>query len=455
VSEEGSQIAAISLKSRLLSGGAWAFTGKMLTALTGLAVNALLARLLAPDEMGAYFLTLSLVSMAAIVAQLGLTQTIVRLIAESMGTGRQGRAKQAIRWTLRLAGISVLIVACFLAFGGGRLIAERMFHSTMMVNAMGLAALWAAVLTFQNLMAEIFRGFHDIRLATLFGGLSTSFLSMLMFVGLWLLQGHSDLNQIIALALVASISSVTLSALVLRKRLTGLPTPPHAISLKDIFEISWPLWVTSLTLFVLTQTDLWILGLFRSQEEVAIYGAATRIVAIVAMPLLIVNAVVPPLIAEMYAQGKKERLERALRSTATMAGLPALAMLIVLFLWGGSLLGLVFGEYYRSGGIILAILSTGQLANVWAGSCGLTLMLTGHQTTMMVITIICGFVTAISALLLVQPYGGVGVANAAAFGMVLQNVLMLLMARKKTGIWTHFGIGLLSKYYLLSMKRYI
>ena len=446
---------AISLKNRLLSGGAWAFTGKILTALTGLAVNALLARLLTPDEMGAYFLTLSLVSVAAIVAQLGLTQTIVRLIAESMGTGRQGRAKQAIRWTLRLTGISVLIVACFLAFGGGRLIAERMFHSTMMVNAMRLAALWAAVLTFQNLMAEIFRGFHDIRLATIFGGLITSFLSMLMFVGLWLLQGYSDLNQIIMLALVASISSVTLSALVLGKRLTGLSTTLHAISLKDIFEISWPLWVTSLTLFILTQTDLWILGLFRSQEEVAIYGSAARIVAIVAMPLLIVNAVVPPLIAEMYAQEKKERLEKALRSTATMAGLPALTMLMVLFLWGDSVLGLVFGEYYRSGGIILAILSTGQLANVWAGSCGLTLMLTGHQTTMMVITIICGFVTAISALLLVQPYGGAGVANAAAFGMVLQNVLMLLMARKKTGIWTHFGIGLLSKYDLLSIKRYI
>jgi len=199
-----------------------------------LAVNVLLARLLTPKEMGAYFLTLSLVLVATIVAQLGLNLTIVRLVAESMGTGRPGRARQSVLWTLRLAGIGTLVVACSLAFGGGQWIAERMFHSALMPQVMGLSAVWMAALTFQSLIAETFRGFHDIRFATIFGGVTTSILSMLLFATLWLLQGHGDLDQVIMLAIVAGMSSVTLSVLLLGKRLSALPVQTETISLKEI-----------------------------------------------------------------------------------------------------------------------------------------------------------------------------------------------------------------------------
>ncbi len=134
--------ASINIKKRFLAGGIWASSGKILIGFSGLAVNALLARLLTPDEMGAYFLTLSMVSIFAIVAQLGLQNTIVRLVAESMGTGRPARARMAVRLTIRLAGLGVLVMACVLAFGGGAWVAEHLFHSTLMSQVVGLAAVW-------------------------------------------------------------------------------------------------------------------------------------------------------------------------------------------------------------------------------------------------------------------------------------------------------------------------
>ena len=42
-------------------------------------------------------------------------------------------------------------------------------------------------------------------------------------------------------------------------------------------------------------------GGFGSQEDVAIYEAALRLVSVVTMPLVIIYGFVPPLIAEMYA----------------------------------------------------------------------------------------------------------------------------------------------------------
>lgn len=426
-----------SIKQKLLKGGAWAFTGKMAAALTGLAVNALLARLLSPEEMGAYFLTFSLVSVAAIVAQLGLTQTIVRLVAESMGADRPGRARQSILLVIRLTAAGAFIVVAMLAFGGGQWVAERVFHSVLMAQVMGLVAVWVVVLAFQNVLAEVFRGFHDIRLASIFSGLSTAVLAMFMFAGLWLLQGHADLGQVILFMVIAGLSSVVLSTLLLGKKLTALPKTEGSISFQKVFSIAWPLWITNLTLFALSQADLWILGMFRAQDEVAIYGAATRLLALVAMSLLVVNAVIQPMIVEMYTQNRKEKLEQVLRTTATMAGIPAFVTLVLFVTWGDNILTLIFGEFYKSGGDVLLVLSLGQLANVWAGSCGLTLMLTGHQMTMLAITIVSGFITVAGALLLVGPYGSIGVASAAVFGMILQNVFMLVGVKKKIGIWTH------------------
>jgi O-antigen/teichoic acid export membrane protein len=206
-----------SLKYKLLHGGAWAFSGKAVTSLTSLAINALLARLLSLEEMGAYFLTFSLISIATVVAQIGLSQTIVRLVAESMGTNRAARARLAVRWILYLVGFGTLVMACMLAFGGGTWVAGHLFKSTIMSQVVVLAAVWMALNSLQSVIAEIYRGFHDIRLATILGGLVTGLLAMLIFLGLWLVHGRSNLHQVVIMMIVAGCSSVLLSRFVMEK----------------------------------------------------------------------------------------------------------------------------------------------------------------------------------------------------------------------------------------------
>jgi O-antigen/teichoic acid export membrane protein len=427
-----------SIKEKLLKGGAWVVTGKVIVALVSLAVNAVLARLLTPEDMGAYFLTFSLVSAAAVVAQLGLTQTIVRFVAESMGADQPGRARLAMRLSARVVGLGALIMAGVLAFGGGAWIADKLFHSEIISNVTGLAALWMVVLTFQQFIAEGFRGFHDIRLATIFGGMVTGLLSMLVFLGLWLTQGYSDLRQVMLLTVVAGCSSVVLSSLFLWKKLNALPfSSSDQINTRKIVGVSWPIWITNLAFFVMLQFDLWIMGFFRSQEEVAIYGAAARIVALVSMSLIIVNAIVPPIIAEMYAQKNLEKLEKILRVVATIAGVPSAIILAIFILSGDSILGVVYGDYFVVGGTILVILSVGQLINVWAGSCGVFLIMTQHQKTAMWITMISGAIGVLTSFSLVNIYGGAGVAAGVVVGLLIQNVGMVLYVFKNEGIKTY------------------
>ena len=139
----------------------------------GIVTTGLLARMLSEQELGAYFLALSIVSLGAVVGSLGLPKTVVGLVAESMGVGRSGRARRVIRTVLGLGVFGALgIGLAYLLVGD--LVSEHLFHSSLLVGVTGLLAGWIAIAVVQEITAEAFRGFHDIRLATLLGGLATA-----------------------------------------------------------------------------------------------------------------------------------------------------------------------------------------------------------------------------------------------------------------------------------------
>lgn len=433
----------VSIKKYFLKGGAWAFGGRVLTALMGLALSAMLARMLSPGDMGAYFLAFNIATFLAIFARMGLENTLLRFISEAMGRKQPGRARAVIKKGILLAFLGAAVVGVGFYAGLGGWLAKYLFHSMVLGAVVGFIAIWIILLAFQSLFAEIFRGFQDIRAAVLFGGLLTAGGTTVMVALYWfIIAGHLTLNQVLPWVLAAGAINIALAIWVLKPKFHVLaPSRTETVSYRELADHSWPLLFSTLTFAIMAQSDLWILAAFRSDQEVAIYGAATRLVAMTGMVLAIVNAVVPPLIARLNVQNQKERLERILRTTATLAAIPALMALLVFTFFGDEVLGLLFGAYYRSGATILVILSVGQAVSVCVGSCGITLMMMGHQRTLLIISIVSALVSVSSGFIWVQMYGATGVAMATTVAMVLQQILMLFFARYRCEIWTHAGLG--------------
>ena len=429
---------APSLRMRLLSGGAWALGGKIVTALTGLATYALLSRLLTPPEMGFYWLAYSTVLFGGTVGTMGLNNAVVRLIAERMGLNAPGQARRVVNivFGLGLLGAFGMGGAYLLA---GDIIATKILESPQHAAAGALIAGWIVVSVLQQLVAETFRGFHEIRLATIFGGL-VSGLILLGSLAAISLSGKTTLATVLSFTMISVAASAAIGGFVLFNKVAALPDNGNAHDDNDagkIFSIAWPLLIANLTHFAVTQADVWILGAFRAHEELAIYGAAARLMTIIVMPLMLLNAVVPPIIAELHVQGKKEAMETTLRSTAAIAGLPTLIVLMAFIFFGKPILTLIYGEFYAQGAMVLAILSLGQLINVWAGSCGITLMMTGNQASRMGIAVASALLAIGGGMWAVQSHGMLGVAITSAFTMICQNVAMVLFVKNKVGVWTH------------------
>jgi O-antigen/teichoic acid export membrane protein len=261
---------------------------------------------------------------------------------------------------------------------------------------------------------------------------------------------------VLSFAVISVAASAAIGGFTLFKKVAALPGTGNAEEDNGIgatLSVAWPLLIANLTHFAVTQADVWILGAFCPQEELAVYGAAARLMSIIVMPLMLLNAVVPPIIAELHVQGKKAAMETTLRSTAAIAGFPAFITLLAFIFFGKPILTLVYGGFYAKGAVVLAILSLGQLVNVWAGSCGITLMMTGNQTSRMAIALASALLAIGGGLWAVQSHGMVGVAIAAAFTMMCQNVAMVLFVKSKVGVWTHASFNGVSWHKIFYQTR--
>ncbi|MGQ0618606.1 MAG: lipopolysaccharide biosynthesis protein [Panacagrimonas sp.] len=421
---------------RLIRGMLWAFSAKALALSTGLITTALLARMLSTEEMGSYFLIVSLTLFAGVLARFGMQQTVVRLVAESVARGVPGRAGAALRRIYLVATVGSVVVGGAIWLGGGQWVSLHIFDDPRMATVTGLSALWVAALAYRSPLAETFRGLHDQRMASYLTLAIPSATLALSLVVVWLLKIPMDLRLAVALSVGTAAGTLVLGLLLLIKKLPRL-RGPGTIGMREILSISAPVFVINLGNMAINNGSLWIGGAFLEGKDIALYGAAMRLVHLVVVPMTLVVSVVQPVIAALNNAQDKPRLEHALRATATLSALPALAVLLVFGVFGPQVLGLVYGSQYTDAYLVLLILVVGQVFFVWAGPCNNVLTMTGHQRPAMVLTLTNGVLTAVMCVVMVKYAGLLGLAIAVTVGDIAKNLQSWLMARRLTGIWTH------------------
>jgi len=433
------------IKDRLYKGGGWAFTGKLVNATSGLFIGFFLARILSPEELGAYFLIISLVTTLAIFGLFGLQQTTTKMIAENVSTVRKFDTQSIVLISILIAVAFAFVLAALLYGGMFEIFEKKILGESVHEMIVYYLCAWLLFLIVQNLYVGIYRGFHNIKMASLLNGSFYNVsLIILIAIAVYFLP-NIYLHQVIFLSMLSVFISVVLAIYFLRDVHKKTTIKLSSELRKVLVTTAWPIWVTSIVLFMLTQLDIWIIGVYLENDMVAIYGAVYRVVLLIAMPLIIANSVLPPIVAESYAGGNLFKLEKTIRIVSALASIPSIFVLIIIYAWGGDILILLFGEFYGDGYLPLVILGFGQCVNVVAGSCGVVLMMTGKERVMMSITILSGVIMFLLSITLVNLYGLAGAAFAVSFSIILQNIMMVLAVRKIHGIWTHANFSLLFK----------
>jgi len=442
------------LSGRLRTGAVWVVLSRSLGIVVTMVANMALARWLSPEAFGSFLLISSVLAMGTVLAMLGLNTAVVRFVSGSLGRGDVGRARQALWQVLAVAAVATTSVAgisaTVLTYYGAKFLGVADVPGIVPLAVTSLVLL--AVL---QLLAEACRSLHELRLASLFsGGQTGGLLSNVFFVLLVaaaMVVGKPSLRAAIALNLVAM--SITLPLAVLgfvraaRTRLVAL-APRRAVprlTLGQLLGFSIPMLMIQLLTFTATNADLWIAGINCPHDQLALYGAARRLMLIVTMPLQMVVLTVISSIADLHVQDRQGDLERVLRRATTLAAVPSVAAIVLLIFLGGPILEFLFGPYFRQAALPLGILGVGQLFLVLAGTCGSALEMTGYQIGSLVINLFAAIALVTVGWWAAVHFGILGLAVTSASIVTSQSVALWLLAKRLVGVWTHPTLALFAR----------
>lgn len=419
----------------------WAGAGRLLSVVFLFLLHTLLARQLPAADYGRYILLESVTLVTSLLILAGLPAVSLRLIRSNLATGNDSAVNDTVKTSLGIMGGTSLLTA-FGLFAVAFSTRDHVFGGVLW-QYLGWILIWATCAALLRMVSELARGCQMLGFSYLVGGQSGGFgvngilLCSVLAVGV--IYGLS-FGIVLWIQIAIQFLCVT-GALTLIVRATSTPRSlepfgQKKLRVRQFLQSSVPLLIQQLVAFGLPEADTMLLGSHSSAEEIAIYGSAKKLVFLGAVPLLLVNHAVQPFIVDFYSKRDSRQLTTLVRGTATFAGIPSFFVLLLMFSFPEFILGTLFGEGYSLAATPLRVLCVGAAGFVLTGSCGLVLVMTGHERTAMWSSVAIGLAYLIAAPLLILRYGIYGAAISAAGLQICSNLSAMLLVFYHERIWT-------------------
>jgi O-antigen/teichoic acid export membrane protein len=392
------------------------------------------ANRLGPGQTGHFFVVVSLASVAAMVAQVGLGGSVLRFVGILNESGDVAGARGVHRLALRIAFFTSLVIAGGLVlvapwlsdlFGLGD--SSSLFWAAVAVVPMAAVSLYSQALIGMDRQAA---GATVLNIAP--PALATA---ALLVSGV---RGWVDAVRIWALAYV----TVGVCVALLWHRLgRGIGSsgqsgrPSAAISASVLLRSAGPLLVVSLGSLAIAWTDTLMLGAMSPASDVGIYSVARQIAAAVSLVVLAMGGLMAPRFARLHSQGDRPGLVTASRRAARTCTLLALPATLLILAVPGPILS-VFGADFVQADTVLRILVVGQLLNAAAGPVGFLLIMMGDEKAHARSLVAAAAANVVLNLAFIPAFGAKGAALATALSTVIFNALALRSARGSLRAWT-------------------
>jgi O-antigen/teichoic acid export membrane protein len=196
--------------------------------------------------------------------------------------------------------------------------------------------------------------------------------------------------------------------IVLDRRLaTRIAPGPKGHNIRLWVGTALPILMAESFYLLLTHADLLMLQQYRSPEDVAIYYAAVKTLALVAFIYFAIAATTAHRVAAFHAAGDREGLADFMRTAVRLTFWPSLLVTVLLLAFGKPILWL-FGAQFTDGYQLMFILAVGLLARAAIGPMERFLNVIGEQR---VCALIYGGAFAINiglCIALIPPLGAAG-----------------------------------------------
>lgn len=318
------------------------------------ALLVVLARyLLSPDEYGLLYLTISIVGVARLFSDLGLSRATARYLNEykQSDPSQLGHVLR-VGFVYRIALVALIALA--LALGGG-LIADYIGQPSLRPY-MAVGALYLGAISFQSFFSVLFQGFSRVSLSA-YVSITNSLCRAVLAIGLVLL-GFGGVGALLGYVIAAALA-VGVGIVLLVRLYDGYESAPRREEglRRRILEYSIPLTMSKSANTIDKRLDTILVGTLAGPAAAGFYTVGKQVSAFLDVPARSLGFTVSPAYGEEKANDELERAARMYEASLRYVLLLYVPAAVGLLLVADPAIVLVFSEDYAAATLVVQVMS--------------------------------------------------------------------------------------------------
>jgi O-antigen/teichoic acid export membrane protein len=401
----------------------------------GLGISVLLARTLGAEEFGHYVFAFSVVTILSIPVQAGLPSLLTKSLPKY----------EVTEDFARLRGLLLFTVLFTLAFSGLALIAywavnlwlTQQFGGYAGRETVNLAILLLPFIALSTSVGAAVRSLGRLLVGQVIetGFRQFTLLAMLGAVALGAAGAQLSAKMAMQFHIAAAVVTTAVGGVVLVLGCSVLRGPAGVL-------MEWRKWILTLVPLsliaglniILSKSDVVMLRGLIGAEDVAIYFIANQLGNLVFLAGQAVRLVKGPMLSRAVQMKDLGTLQHVYSRGALFVFLFAVPAVVLLLLFGATIIGLVFGPEYRSAYPVVAVIAIGYVVQALFGNTELLLKVTDNEWLVMRAMILAIIANLGLNALMIPWLGALGAALASVTVTLCLKGYLAREIRRRVGI---------------------
>jgi O-antigen/teichoic acid export membrane protein len=385
---------------------------------------------------GLYTLATSLVNLVSSVFNLGLDDAMVRYVAIYRAKKKATSLQGLTIFCTSLAGIAGLVGALLLLFFTPSLMAlDASLHGgknsfAQVAPVLQMMAPLVPLFSMQIVWVGGLRGFKAFKWRVLTGNILQPVALILLLLGVIFFFYNLGIYGVAMALLVSTAFSVVLNLVFLFRQVSRVATAESKqYEVREWLGFASLNFLTTIIDTVLDSIDTILLAVFSIPFiQIGQYGAALRYSIFISVPLLSLNNIFAPTIAELHSRGERRKLASMFKVVTKWTISFSLPIFLIVSLFSPYLLGLSGPGFVPAWPLLIAF-AIGGLINAGTGAVGYMLLMTGYNKLSFINSLVAVATNIGLGIVLTPRYGAMGTAISTGLAICVLNLMRLLQVR--------------------------